>query len=71
MLKALATAVVYLGIVMTTLSALEPQGLAWTLTMIGTGAVVATGVLLLFKRASQQGLTRLLGKKDWPPVDDY
>jgi hypothetical protein len=43
-------------------SLLTPQGLRWTLVTAGTGLGAGTAAFLLFKRAGQQGLTKLLGK---------
>ena len=47
----------YLVILSTMLSLLEPQGLGWTLATAATGLGVGTVAFLLFKRASQRGLT--------------
>jgi hypothetical protein len=67
-LKTMTTAVGvttgYLLILLTMLSLLEPQGLGWTLATAGAGMGSGTAAFLLVRRAGQQGLTTLFGKKD-------
>jgi hypothetical protein len=62
MVKVLAVIIGYLVVLATMFSLLEPQGLRWTLATAGTGLGAGTAAFLLFKRAGQQGFTRLLGK---------
>ncbi|HZR64939.1 MAG TPA: hypothetical protein VFA85_07315 [Terriglobales bacterium] len=62
--KVLGVAIAYLVILASTLSASEPQGIAWTVAETGIAIVVATGVLLMLKRANRRGFMSLLGMRD-------
>ncbi len=68
MAKALGITTGYLLILEMTLSALEPQGLGWTLTTMATGMAAVTRVLLLLKRAQEQGFKRFLAGKTIRPA---
>jgi hypothetical protein len=61
MAKAVGMAAGYLLIIMTLLSILEPQGLAWTLATAGSGIGAGTIAFLLVRRAGRQGIATLFG----------
>ncbi len=67
--KVVAIIITHLLVVATTLSTIEPQGPAWTLTTMGTAVAAAIGVFLLLRRANQQGLTILLARNGNTSVD--
>lgn len=64
MAKALAVLTAYLLIVAAMFSLLEPQGVGWTLTTLGSGMCAGTVAFLLFMRATRQGFTTLFSRKD-------
>ena len=67
--RILAVMTGYLVILATMFSLLQPQGVRWTLAAAATGLAVGTAAFLLFKRAGQNGFTRLLGKHDAAPSE--
>jgi hypothetical protein len=62
--RVLGVTVLYLVVLATMLSLLEPQGLGWTLIVVGAGVGAATAALFLVKRAVQQSLTTVFGRND-------
>jgi hypothetical protein len=54
----------YLLVLVTMLSLLDPQGLAWTLATAGAGMAAGTAAFLLLKRTASQRFTTLFGKND-------
>ena len=61
----------YLFILGTLLSIVDPEGLAWTLATAAAAIGVGTAVLLLVKRAERRSFTTVLGRNNdtsggWP-----
>lgn len=61
---ALGVPVVYLFILGTMLSIVDPEGLAWTLATAAAAIGVGTAVLLLVRRAQQRGFTTVFGRNN-------